>query len=139
LALQIDGLARLVVAEPGDPTLKDGDVGIVNFAGADVDEARVLEERVRWRIPARDLYEPSAGFGGYCLPHWKPNPSCLRRIEYRISNAAYRMMECGQLAELSSFDIGDSIFDIPAYSNRINPAAATFSKYWSTDSAVTVP
>jgi hypothetical protein len=53
LAPQVDRIARLVVTEPGDPALEDGDVGIVNFAGADVDEARILQERVRRGVRSR--------------------------------------------------------------------------------------
>ena len=53
-ALEIDDPMRVIVAEGHDAAVVDGDVGGMNFAAEDVDEAGVFEEEFRGHFAASD-------------------------------------------------------------------------------------
>ncbi len=72
LALEVDRLPGLVVAEPGDAPFIDGDVGVVDLTGAHVQEARVLQQRVRGRIAARHFDKLPSQFRWDRFTHERP-------------------------------------------------------------------
>ena len=68
--LEINHLLRLIIAEADDPTVLDGDIGLVDFAAEDVDDTGVFEQQLGAMFAARHgkfllevahLFSPSRG------------------------------------------------------------------------------
>jgi len=58
LALQIDNLAALVVANAGDAIARDRHVALMDLAGQHIDDPAVLEHQVRRLPPRRHVDSP---------------------------------------------------------------------------------